>query len=293
MKSGFVSLVGRPNVGKSTLMNLLLGEKIAITSYKPQTTRNRIQGVLTEEGSQIIFLDTPGIHRPEHRLGEYMMKEAEEALRGVDFALFLVEAGPVREEDLLALDKLKKSGQKAVLVINKIDTLSRSRLIESAAAFEKLHDFLAVVPVSAKTGENTEELLKVIRANLPEGPLFFPEDTLTDQPEKQLSAELIREKVLLFTQDEIPHGVAVLIDRMCEREDQDLLDIEASIVCERRAHKLILIGKGGAMIQKIGTAAREDIERLLDIRVNLQLFVKVRERWRDSDIYIKNYGYES
>ena len=291
-RSGFVSLTGRPNVGKSTLMNYILGEKVAITSSKPQTTRSRIQGVLTDQDTQIVLIDTPGIHRPTHKLGEYMVEAASRTIRDVDLVLLIVEAGRPKQGDLDIISQIEKAGMDAILVINKIDTVNQAELILSAEAFEKLYDFEEIVPVSAKTGKNVDELLRVIREKLPEGPFFFPEDTLTDQPEKQIAAELIREKALKLLEKEIPHGLAVMIDSFKEREDKNLIDIDATIVCEKASHKPIIIGKGGAMIKKIGSYAREDMEKMLDAKVNLQLFVKVKERWRDSDFLIKNFGFD-
>ncbi|MBO6159069.1 MAG: GTPase Era [Firmicutes bacterium] len=291
-RSGFVSLTGRPNVGKSTLMNTILGEKVAITSNKPQTTRSRIQGVLTMEDVQIVFIDTPGIHQPTHKLGEYMVEAASKTIGDVDLVLLLVEAGPPRKQDIEIIEKIRKTGMDCVLVINKVDTVSQSELILSANSFEKLYPFQAIVPVSAKTGKNVDELLRVIQEQLPEGPFFFPEDMLTDQPERQMVAERIREKAFYLLQKEIPHGLAVVIDTFTEREDKDLIDINATIICEKASHKPILIGKGGSMLKKIGSMARTDIEDLLGCKVNLQLWVKIKERWRDSDYLIKNFGFD-
>ncbi len=291
-RSGFVSLTGRPNVGKSTLMNQILGEKVAITSKKPQTTRNRIQGVYTQEDIQIVFIDTPGIHRAEHKLGDYMNEAASRTINDVDYVLFLVEAGVPRNGDLEVINKLKKSHSHVILVINKVDTIGKDELIKSIAAFKGLYDFEEIVPVSAKTGQNVDELMKVIRSKMPEGPFFFPEDMLTDQPERALCAEMIREKTLKLLEREIPHGIAVTIETFEERSDKDIVDINATIICEKASHKPIIIGKGGSMIKKIGTYAREDMEAMLGCKVNLQLFVKVKERWRDSEMLIKNYGFD-
>lgn len=290
-RSGFVSLTGRPNVGKSTLMNRLLGEKVAIISKKPQTTRTRIQGVYTEGDTQIVFIDTPGIHRAEHKLGDFMNEAATRTIGDVDYCLFLVEAGPVRNADLEVIKQLKKSHAPAILVINKIDQIKKDELLLSIKEFETLYEWEEIVPVSARDGDNVEELMRVIKEKMPEGPFFFPEDMLTDQPERQLCAEMVREKALRLLDREIPHGIAVTIDSFREREDKALIDIDATIICEKASHKPIIIGKGGAMIKKIGTYAREDMEHLLDCKVNLQLFVKVKERWRDSDFLIKNYGF--
>lgn len=291
-KSGFVSLTGRPNVGKSTLMNQILGEKVAITSKKPQTTRNRIQGVYTKDDIQIVFIDTPGIHRAEHKLGDYMNEAASRTINDVDYVLFLVEAGVPRNGDLEVINKLKKSHSHVILVINKVDTIGKDDLIKSIAAFKGLYEFEEIVPVSAKTGQNVEELMKVIKEKMPDGPFFFPEDMLTDQPERAICAEMIREKTLKLLEREIPHGIAVTIETFEERSDKDLVDINATIICEKASHKPIIIGKGGSMIKKIGTYAREDMETMLGCKVNLQLFVKVKERWRDSEMLIKNYGFD-
>ena len=289
-KSGFVSLTGRPNVGKSTLMNQLLGEKVAITSRKPQTTRNRIQGVYTEDDTQIVFIDTPGIHQAEHKLGEYMNEAANRTIGDVDFVCLLVEAGMPRNGDLDVIKQLKKSHAPTILVINKIDKVSKDELIKSIDAFRTLYDFEEIVPVSALEGKNCDELMRVIKSKMPEGPFFFPEDMLTDQPERQIVAEMIREKALKLLEREIPHGIAVVIDSFKERSRQNLVDIDATIICERESHKPIIIGKHGATIKEIGTQARVEIEKMLGIHVNLRLWVKVKERWRDSEIAVRNYS---
>lgn len=291
-KSGFISLIGRPNVGKSTLMNQLLGEKIAITSNKPQTTRNRIQGVFTEGDSQLIFIDTPGIHKPEHKLGEYMVEAASRAIGDVDLVLFLVEPGRPRQGDLDILVKLKKQHAEVILVVNKMDAVPKNMLLTTLADFKDLYDFAEMIPISAKTGENKETLLQLLIERMPEGPFYFPPDMLTDQPERQLVAELIREKTLYVLQKEIPHGIAVVIDTFTEREGRNLIDINATIICEKNSHKPIIIGKGGRTLKEIGSQARKDIERLLDVKVNLQIWVKIKERWRDSDFLIKNFGFD-
>ena len=291
-KSGFVSLTGRPNVGKSTLMNQLLGEKVAITSRKPQTTRNRIQGVYTEDDTQIVFIDTPGIHQAEHKLGEYMNEAANRTIGDVDFVCLLVEAGMPRNGDLDVIKQLKKSHAPTILVINKIDKVSKDELIKSIDAFRTLYDFEEIVPVSALEGKNCDELMRVIKSKMPEGPFFFPEDMLTDQPERQIVAEMIREKALKLLEREIPHGIAVTIETFTEREEKALIDINATIICEKASHKPIIIGKGGAMLKKSGSYAREEIGKMLGCKVNLQLWVKVKERWRDSDFLIKNYGFD-
>ena len=291
-KSGFVALIGRPNVGKSTLMNHIIGQKIAITSNKPQTTRNKIQTVYTDERGQIIFLDTPGIHKAKNKLGEYMVNVAERTLKDVDVILWLVEAsdyiGAGEQHILEVLSEIKKP---VILAINKMDALkNQDEVLLIMEKFSKLRDFTEIVPVSALKGVNTGELLKVLYQYLPEGPLYYDEDTVTDQPMRQIAAELIREKALRLLKDEIPHGIAVEIDKMSTRKG-GLTDIEATIVCERDSHKGIVIGKGGAMLKRIGTAARRDIEDMMEGQVNLKLWVKVRKEWRDSDIQMKNFGY--
>lgn len=289
-KSGFVTLIGRPNVGKSTLMNYLIGQKIAITSNKPQTTRNRIQTVLTTEEGQIVFVDTPGIHKAKNKLGEYMVNVAERTLNEVDVVLWLVEPSTfIGAGEKHIVEQLKKVKTPVVLVINKVDMVKKEEVLTFIDAYRKVYDFAAIVPVSARSGENTDELVKVIMKYLPYGPQFYDEDTITDQPERQIVAELIREKALHCLNDEIPHGIAVAIDSMKYR--RKIVDIDATIICERDSHKGIIIGKQGAMLKKIGSTARFEIERLLDCKVNLQLWVKVKKEWRDSDFLIKNFGY--
>lgn len=291
-KSGFVTLIGRPNVGKSTLMNHLIGQKIAITSEKPQTTRNRIQTVYTDEKGQIIFLDTPGIHKAKNKLGEYMVSVAEHTLKEVDVILWLVEPGTyigAGEQQILKI--LSRVKTPVFLVINKIDTVKKEDIIKAIEAYKDVYRFAEIIPVSAMKKTNTDTLIHTIFQYLPEGPQYYDEDTVTDQPMRQIAAELIREKALRLLSDEIPHGIAVVIEKMSER-DNGLFDIEATIVCERDSHKGIIIGKGGAMLKKIGTAARIEIENLMDAKVNLKLWVKVRKEWRDSELYIKNYGYD-
>lgn len=291
-KSGFVTLIGRPNVGKSTLMNHLIGQKIAITSNKPQTTRNRIQTVYTSEEGQIIFLDTPGIHKAKNKLGEYMVSVAERTLQEVDVILWLVEPSTfIGAGERHIAEQLAKTRTPVFLVINKIDTVSKSDILTYIAAYKDILDFAEIIPVSALKGENTEELIQNMFRYLPEGPQFYDEDTITDQPERQIVAEMVREKALRNLNEEIPHGIAVAIDRMRERTQGNLIDIDATIVCERDSHKGIIIGKKGAMLKKIGSQARQDIENLLDCKVNLKLWVKVKKDWRDSDFLIKNFGY--
>ena len=275
LKSGFVTLIGRPNVGKSTLMNHLIGQKIAITSDKPQTTRNRIQTVYTDERGQIIFLDTPGIHKAKNKLGEYMVSVAEHTLKEVDVILWLVEPSTfIGAGERHIAEQLNKVKTPVMLVINKIDTVKKDEIL----------------PVSALKEINIDDVKDCIFKYLPEGPQFYDEDTVTDQPMRQIAAELIREKALRMLDDEIPHGIAVVIDQMKERPN-GLIDIDATIVCERESHKGIIIGKNGGKLKKIGTSARTEIQNLMDTQVNLKLWVKVRKEWRDSDLYMKNYGY--
>ncbi|MBR1740392.1 MAG: GTPase Era [Lachnospiraceae bacterium] len=291
-KSGFVTLIGRPNVGKSTLMNQLIGQKIAITSSKPKTTRNRIQTVYTSEEGQIIFLDTPGIHKAKNKLGEYMVTVAERTLNEVDVILWLVEPTTfIGAGEKHIAEKLRQTDTPVILVINKIDTVEKAELLKIIDAYKDEADFKEIVPVSARKGENTDELLKVMFAYLEEGPMFYDPDTITDQPERQIVAEMIREKALRNLDDEIPHGVAVAIDEMHERKSGTIIDIRATIVCEKNSHKGIIIGKQGAMLKKIGSQARHDMENLLDCQVNLKLWVKVKKDWRESDFLIKNFGY--
>lgn len=289
-KSGFVTLIGRPNVGKSTLMNYLIGQKIAITSNKPQTTRNRIQTVLTTDEGQIVFVDTPGIHKAKNKLGEYMVNVAEKTLDEVDVVLWLVEPttfiGAGEQHIAKQLQRVKTP---VILVINKVDSVKREEILPAIAAYKDIYDFADIVPVSARSGDNTDELLRVIMKYLPYGPQFYDEDTVTDQPERQIVAELIREKALHSLQDEIPHGIAVAIDRM--KMQNKVMHIDATIICERDSHKGIIIGKQGSMLKKIGSTARYEIERMLDCKVNLKLWVKVKKDWRDSEFLMKNFGY--
>ena len=292
-KSGFVTLIGRPNVGKSTLMNRLIGQKIAITSNKPQTTRNRIQTVYTDERGQIVFLDTPGIHKAKNKLGEYMVNVAERTLKEVDVVLWLVEPSTfigAGEQHIAA--QLKTIKTPIVLVINKVDTVKREEILKFIDAYKDICEFADIVPVSALKGQNTDTVLEVIFKYLPYGPAFYDEDTVTDQPQRQIVAEMIREKALRSLDEEIPHGIAVTIEKMKERPGGKVVDIEATIICERDSHKGIIIGKGGAMLKKIGSAARFEIERMMEMKVNLQIWVKVRKDWRDSDLFMKNFGYD-
>jgi len=290
-KAGFAALIGRPNVGKSTLMNCLIGQKIAITSKKPQTTRNRIQTVYTSEEGQIIFVDTPGIHKAKNKLGDYMVHVAEHSLREVDVILWLVEPTDyIGAGEQHIIEQLRKVKTPVILVVNKIDTVKKEQLLASIDLYRKQLDFAEVVPVSALKKDNTNVLIAQIMKYLPYGPAFYDEDTITDQPTRQIVAELIREKVLRSIDEEIPHGVAVTIESM--KYGKKLVDINATIICERDSHKGIIIGKGGQMLKKIGSMARTEIEDLLEQHVNLQLWVKVKKDWRDSDFLIKNFGYD-
>ena len=289
-KSGFATLIGRPNVGKSTLMNTLIGQKIAITSNKPQTTRNRIQTVYTCEQGQIVFLDTPGIHKSKNKLGDYMVNVAQKTLNEVDVVLWLVEPSTyIGAGEQHILEQLKKGNTPVILVINKIDTVKKEALLEVIDTYRKEMDFAEIIPVSALKDKNTEDLIQTIFKYLPYGPAFYEEDTITDQPERQIVAEMIREKALRCLDDEVPHGIAVCIDSM--KYTKSIVNIDATIICERDSHKGIIIGKQGVMLKKIGTQARRDIENLLEMPVNLMLWVKVKKDWRDSDFLIKNFGY--
>lgn len=289
-KAGFATLIGRPNVGKSTLMNHLIGQKIAITSNKPQTTRNRIQTVYTSEEGQVVFLDTPGIHKSKNKLGDYMVKTAENTFSEVDVILWLVEPTDfIGAGERHILEKLAVTKTPVILVVNKIDTVKMPELMKCIDTYRKEMDFDEIVPVSAWNGENTDELMKCIFKYLPYGQPFYDEDTITDQPERQIVAELIREKALRSLDKEIPHGIAVGIDRM--KYNARIVEIDATIFCERDSHKGIIIGKQGSMLKKIGTEARIEIESLLEQKVNLTLWVKVKKDWRDSDFLLKNFGY--
>ena len=290
-KTGFVTIIGRPNVGKSTLMNHLIGQKIAITSNKPQTTRNRIQTVLTTEEGQVVFVDTPGIHKAKNKLGDYMVKVAKRTLNDVDVIMWLVEPSTfIGAGEEYIIEQLKKTTIPVILVINKIDMVKREEVFAFIDIYRKRYDFAEIVPISAREGNNTDELLKVIFKYLPYGTPYYDEDTITDQPERQIVAELIREKALHTLEEEIPHGIAVAIDRM--KMEKKVMHIDATIICEKDSHKGIIIGKQGSMLKKIGTNARFEIERLLDCKVNLRLWVKVQKNWRDSDFLMKNYGYQ-
>ena len=291
-KSGFVSIVGRPNVGKSTLMNNVVGEKIAIMSDKPQTTRNTIQAVYTDEECQIVFLDTPGIHKPKNKLGEFMVKSATDAFKNVDLVLFVVDdSKKIGPGDRKIIEDLRGIKTPVILVLNKIDKLEESELFKLMQLYSNEDLFKAIVPISALKGRNVNELLKVIGNYLQEGPKYFPDYMITDQPERVLVSELIREKVLHYLNDEVPHGVAVEVERMKSRQDKDIVDISAVIYCERDSHKGIIIGKNGRKLKGIGKSAREDMELLLGSKINLQLWVKVKENWRNLQNYITDFGY--
>ena len=285
-KSGFVTIIGRPNVGKSTLMNRMIGQKIAITSNKPQTTRNRIQTVYTD-----IFLDTPGIHKAKNKLGEYMVNVAEKTLNEVDVVLWLVEPSNfIGAGEQHIAEQLKKVKTPVILIINKMDMVEKDKVLEFIDTYRKIYDFAEIIPTSALRGQNIDDVIDSIFKYLPYGPQFYDEDTITDQPERAICAEIIREKALHALNDEVPHGIAVAIDQMKTRKG-GIVDIDATIVCERDSHKGIIIGKQGSMLKKIGTNARYEMERLLDTKVNLKLWVKVKKDWRDSDFLIKNFGY--
>ena len=292
-KSGFVTIIGIQNVGKSTLMNHLIGQKIAITSNKAQTTRNRIQTVYTGEEGQIVFLDTPGINRAKNKLGEYMLSAAENTLKEVDVILWLVEPSTfIGAGEQYIVEKLNKVHTPVILVINKIDTVEEETVFKAIETYKEVCDFKAIVPVAALKDKNTDELIKTIFSCLEEGPQYYDADTITDQPERAIVAEIIREKALRSLDKEVPHGIAVVIDRMKDREGGRIVDIDATIICERDSHKGIIIGKQGTMLKKIGTLARKDMENLLDTKVNLKLWVKVKKDWRDSEFLLKNYGYK-
>ena len=291
-KSGMISIVGRPNVGKSTLTNALVGEKIAIVTNKPQTTRNRICAVVNRGECQYVFMDTPGLHKARTRLGEYMVGVVKESVADVDAVLLLVEPIPnVGAPEAELVERIKALGVPAVLVINKIDTVEKEKLLEVMQTYQAAHDFQAIVPISAKEGDGVEELLDLLAAYLPEGPQLFPEDMVTDQPERQVCAEIIREKLLLCLDKEIPHGTAVELTKFSERIDSGIIDIDATIFCEKASHKGIIIGKNGAMLKKISSLARKDIEAFMGAKVYLETWVKVKENWRDNVNFIHDVGY--
>lgn len=291
-RSGFVSIVGRPNVGKSTFLNRVLGKKIAIMSDKPQTTRNKIQGVVTDLDSQTIFIDTPGIHKPKHELGKFMTNLAIGTLNQVDAVMFMVNANEkVGKGDRFIIDYLKSVKQPVYLVINKIDLIKKEELLEVIASYREEHDFTGIIPISAITGENVATLLAVIKETLPEGPQFYPSEYITDHPERFIIAELIREKVLQLTHEEVPHSVAVVIEKIEKAPGENLIDVMATIVVERTSQKGILIGKGGKMLKDIGTLARQDIINLLGSKIYLELWVKVQKDWRNKKLHLNDFGY--
>ncbi|MFZ4864685.1 GTPase Era [Enterococcus casseliflavus] len=290
-KSGFVAIVGRPNVGKSTLLNRVVGQKIAIMSDKAQTTRNKIQGVYTTDDAQLIFIDTPGIHKPKHRLGDFMVETAYSALREVDVTLLMISADQKRGKgDDFIIERLRQSQTPVFLVINKIDKVHPDALLAIIEDYSSQMDFAEIVPISATEGNNFETLMKLLIDEMPEGPQYFPEDQITDHPEYFIVSELVREKVLLLTRDEVPHSVAVVVDSM-KRDHNDKVHIQATIIVERDSQKGIIIGKGGKMLKQIGTKARLDIEHLLDDKVFLELWVKVQKDWRDKQTFLTDYGY--
>lgn len=292
-KSGFVTIIGRPNVGKSTLLNNFIGEKLSIISNRPQTTRNTIQAIYHGDHMQVVFLDTPGMHKPRHKLGEYMVKVAQNTLREVDLVLFLTNPGDeVGVGDKYIIEQLRGIDTKVILVINKTDSFDREKVLHTIEAYSKEYPFDEVVPVSARTGDNTDTLMNLIASKLPIGPKYFPDDMITDVPEKFIISELIREKILYNLKDEIPHGTAVDILSLKEDKDQNTIEINATIFCEKDSHKAIIIGKGGQMLKKIGQQSRFDIEKLLGSHVYLELWVKVKKDWRDSVSILKNLGYQ-
>ena len=290
-KTATIAIVGRPNVGKSTLMNHLLGEKIAIVSSKPQTTRNRILGVLTKDEAQYVFLDTPGVHKAKNRLGDYMMKSVRSSVSSADAVILIADAGhPAGDIEKRLIEQIAQSGLPAMLVLNKIDLINRERLAETISEYAALFDFAAVVPTCAESGKNVDEVLTEAAQFLTEGAWMFDEDTLTDQPERQIAAEIIREKLLRVLSDEVPHGTAVVIEEFTE--DTKMLRIRAEIFCEKQSHKGIIVGKNGETLKRIGSYAREDMEAFFGVQVYLNLWVKVKENWRDSDFSLQNFGYD-
>ena len=290
-KTATIAIVGRPNVGKSTLMNHLLGEKIAIVSSKPQTTRNRILGVLTKDEAQYVFLDTPGVHKAKNRLGDYMMKSVRSSVSSADAVILIADAGhPAGDIEKRLIEQIAKSGLSAMLVLNKIDLINRERLAETISEYAALFNFAAVVPTCAESGKNVDEVLTEAAQFLTNGEWMFDEDTLTDQPERQIAAEIIREKLLRVLSDEVPHGTAVVIEEFTE--DTKMLRIRAEIFCEKQSHKGIIVGKNGETLKRIGSYAREDMEAFFGVQVYLNLWVKVKENWRDSDFSLQNFGYD-
>lgn len=292
-KSGFVSVIGRPNVGKSTLLNQVIGEKISIISNKPQTTRNKIQMVYTEDDFQVVFLDTPGIQLPRNILGEYMLKISKSTLEEVDVVAFMVdESLEIGKMDAYILEDLRTVSTPIVLLINKTDMLTKEEIATLIAKYDDMNLFKEIIPISALNNDNIDRFIKVLKDMLPEGPQYFPDDMITDQPEKFVIAEIIREKALLNLDEEVPHGIAIGIEGIKDRKDKDLIDVTATIYCEKESHKGIVIGKGGKMLKEIGKSAREDIENLLGSKVNLQIWVKVEKNWRERDNKVKYFGYK-
>lgn len=294
-KSAFIAIVGRPNVGKSSILNRILGQKITIVSSKPQTTRTRIMGVLTEGETQLVFIDTPGIHKPRTELGKYMVRSIDESVAGVDACLLVTEAcRNITDTELKLMEKFGAMGVPAILAINKIDTVKdKSDLMLQIARYSEKYDFDAVVPVSAQTGSGIDQLKDELKKQAQEGGHLFDEDTITDQPERVLAAEMIREKMLRLLDKEIPHGTAVVIERMKTRDDKDIIDMDATIYCEKASHKGIIIGKGGSMLKKIGTYARQDMEAFFNCKVNLTMWVKVKEDWRNRENLLRSFGYDN
>lgn len=294
-KSAFIAIVGRPNVGKSSILNRILGQKITIVSSKPQTTRTRIMGVLTEGETQLVFIDTPGIHKPRTELGKYMVRSIDESVAGVDACLLVTEAcRNITDTELKLMEKFEAMGVPAILAINKIDTVrDKSDLMLQIARYSEKYDFDAVVPVSAQTGSGIDQLKDELKKQAQEGGHLFDEDTITDQPERVLAAEMIREKMLRLLDKEIPHGTAVVIERMKTRDDKDIIDMDATIYCEKASHKGIIIGKGGSMLKKIGTYARQDMEAFFNCKVNLTMWVKVKEDWRNRENLLRSFGYDN
>lgn len=292
-KTGFVSVIGRPNVGKSTLLNQILGEKISIISDKPQTTRNRIQLIHSDADSQIVFLDTPGIQRPKNKLGEYMLSISKGSVEDIDLILYLVDTSEtIGSIEKMIIDFLRETKTPIILAINKIDMVNKEKLAEIITMYQQLDMFEEIVPISAMNNDNVDKLLSIIKDKLPEGPRYFPDDYITDQPEKFLVQEIIREKALINLDEEVPHGINVVVESMKERDRKKLIDVEANIFVERESHKGIVIGKGGAMLKKIGQEARMDIEKFLDSKVNLSLWVKVEKNWREKENKVKYFGYK-
>lgn len=293
-KSGFVSIVGRPNVGKSTILNTFIKEKVAITSFRPQTTRNAIRGILTTSDAQIIFIDTPGIHKPKSKLGEFMVSSAVENIGGVDVVLVVVEATSENniKEDEQIIERVKKSNLPAILAINKVDLISKEKLLPLIDRYSKMMTFRSIIPISAKESDNLDAVISDIKTILNPGPKFFPEDEITDQPERVIVSEIIREKVLKNIQDEIPHGIGVDIISFKEREDKDLIEVQANIYCEKDTHKAIIIGKQGKMLKKIGSQARLDVEGFLKTKIYLEIWVKVKQDWRNNNFMLKSLGFK-